>query len=202
MQEKFSTLHQRRLCAIPRRNTLVRMPRPKSEQMATVPIEVIRTIARWAKGTMEAHQLTSQAALGEHMGKALRVDAIPQTTISRLLATIENGPKDGHAGTGKILPGVESLAQIAGFYGYEPLALFDGTILANANRVDVMNPNRGAALFFLSDELSKEVIEAMRKLPIPEKSKRWTRRRWLSYFEERKRDWDTGELELPGLGRR
>lgn len=164
------------------------MPITKTDKPNPVPLEVMQALARLAKKTWDAKGYTSQYQLGDFLG-------VPQTTASRLLATIE-GPRSGRRQRRTIiLPGYESLKIIAAKYGFQPGQLLDGTILAQADQVDPMHPNRSAALFFMSDEVHTEILDALRKLPAPEKSARWTRGRWYRWLQDQAKDLEPQTLD-------
>lgn len=171
------------------------MPRLKSSMATAVPIEAIRALARAAKKAQESHSFESQDELATFLG-------VTQPIVSRLFATIDEPSSNKRPKKRVILPGPDSLAAIANRFGFTPGHLFDGTIIAQGDRLDAMHPNRGAALFFLSDEVSPEIIEALRQYEVPKGADGWTRVRWLDHLRTLKLDWESGRLQLPGLTRK
>ncbi len=162
------------------------------ERTGAVDMDVVRVLAHWVQESKDAHPNFSQEALAKWIHKD-----ITQSDVSRLLARIKNPPPE------KMPPmvGPATLALFARKYGFDKQALYDGTIIANRGRVDTMNPNRGAAFFFLSlgNEFPPELLDALRDQPPPDGSDRWTPRRWAKYIERQINAWKDGELVLPGV---
>lgn len=129
---------------------------------------------------------------GATQGEIAKGLGVTQGTVSKLRNVVSGGA---------YAPGLVFLNKLKTYFGEYDEG--DGT--PHAEPVSSMTANRGRAIALLSQdphEFPSELLKAIRKKAPPGDSDGWTFVRWIGYFQDTKKAWESGVLDLPGMNRR